>query len=295
MSTSIPRLVARDGAPSLEARSAGTSSGTAGRARPGPDTMDWLRRLGALVLLPALIVVAWWVLSAGSRDPFFPSLERIGQAFVRVWISPNLTEDVLPSLRRLGLGLSIAAVVGIVGGVVIGSSTRLRLLLEPTMGYLRALPSPALLPALLLLFGVGDEMKVAMIALGCTWAILLSTVDGVRGVDEVQRDIAAVHRLSRAQRLRHLVLPAAAPRIAAGFRQALATAVVLMVISEMLLSTNGLGYTVVQFQRSFALPEMWSGMLFLAILGAALSGVYVLLERRLLAWHHGLRRQERRS
>jgi ABC-type nitrate/sulfonate/bicarbonate transport system permease component len=94
-------------------------------------------------------------------------------------------------------------------------------------------------------------------------------------------------------RLRHLVLRAASPQIVAGMRQALAIGIILMVISEMFAASSGLGFTIIQFQRGFAIPEMWSGILLLGLLGVALSLAFRVFERRVLAWYHGLRRVER--
>lgn len=248
-----------------------------------------LRRALLALGLPVVLVTAWWFASADSTDPFYPPLRTIATTFVDVWFSERFFLDVVPSLRRLGIGLVLAVVIGVGAGLAIGASRALRTLLEPGLAFFRALPSPVLVPVLLVLVGIGDTMKITVIVLGCLWPILLNTVDGVRGVDDLQLETARVLRLSRPAVLGHLVLPSAAPQIAAGVRQALSIGIILVVISEMVVSTNGIGHAVVRFQRSFALPEMWSGMIFLGILGFLLSKALLLVERRALAWHHGLR------
>jgi ABC-type nitrate/sulfonate/bicarbonate transport system permease component len=96
-------------------------------------------------------------------------------------------------------------------------------------------------------------------------------------------------------RLRSVVLRAASPQIFAGLRQALSIGIILMVISEMFAASNGLGFTIVQFQRSFAIPDMWTGILVLGLLGFLLSVVFHVVERRVLGWYHGLRAVSRRS
>ncbi|KXK60295.1 nitrate ABC transporter permease [Micromonospora rosaria] len=255
-----------------------------------PRPPRWAVRPLAALGLPALLVTVWWLASAGSTNPFYPPLRTVLDAFGRVWLSERFVLDVVPSLRRFALGLLLAVVLGVAAGLLIGSSRVLRTLLEPALAFFRALPSPVLVPVLLVVVGVGDAMKVAVIAFGCLWPVLLNTVDGVRGTDEVQLDTARVAGLSRLATFRHLVLPAASPQIAAGLRQALGIGLILMVISEMVVSTDGLGHAVVRFQRSFALPEMWSGMIFLGILGFLLAKALEVVERRVLAWHHGLRR-----
>ncbi|GGM07275.1 MULTISPECIES: ABC transporter permease [Micromonospora] len=247
-------------------------------------------RLLTALGLPVFLVALWWVASAGSTNPFYPPLSTVLDAFGRVWFSDRFLLDVLPSLRRFALGLLLAVLVGVGAGLLVGSSRVLRTLLEPALAFFRALPSPVLVPVLLVLVGVGDAMKIAVIAFGCLWPVLLNTVDGVRGTDQLQLDAARVCGLSRTATFGHLVLPSASPQIAAGIRQALGIGIILMVVSEMVVSTDGLGHAVVRFQRSFALPEMWSGMIFLGLLGFLLAKALEVVERRVLAWHHGVRR-----
>jgi ABC-type nitrate/sulfonate/bicarbonate transport system permease component len=125
------------------------------------------------------------------------------------------------------------------------------------------------------------------------WPILLNTAEGVRAVYSVLSDTARTYRISGAARLRHLILPAASPQIAAGLRQGLSVAIILMVISELFAASDGLGFAIVQAQRSFAIPEMWAGMLMLGLLGFLLSLLFRIVENRWLAWYHGLRRAQR--
>jgi ABC-type nitrate/sulfonate/bicarbonate transport system permease component len=153
--------------------------------------------------------------------------------------------------------------------------------------FLRAIPPPLLIPIAILVLGIGAQMKVAVIAAGCVWPILLNTIDGVRGTEPTLLETSRVYGVGRWDILRSVVLPAASPRIFAGLRIALSLALILMVISEMQASTNGIGFFVLQAQRSFAIPEMWSGILLLGLLGYLINGGFALLERRLLRWHRG--------
>ncbi len=123
--------------------------------------------------------------------------------------------------------------------------------------------------------------------------MLLNTVEGVRGVDEVLADTCRSYRIRGWLRMRTFVLRAASPQIIVGARQALSISIIMMVISELLGSTNGLGYTVVEFQRGFQIPEMWSGVFVLGLLGVLLSLAFTLVERRVLNWYHGVRAAER--
>ncbi|MFI8836382.1 ABC transporter permease [Streptomyces afghaniensis] len=254
-----------------------------------------LLRLVFAVALPALLVTVWWVASAGSTDVYWPPLRTIVEAFPDVWTAERLRGDVLPSVLRLAGGYALAAVVGVALGTAIGSYRRVRAVCEPVLEFLRAVPPPVLVPVIMLFAGIGDTMKVTVIAAGCVWPVLLNTVEGVRAVDPVMAETARSYGITGAARLRNLVLRSASPQIFAGLRQALSIGIILMVISEMFAASNGLGFTIVQFQRGFAIPDMWTGILVLGLLGFLLSVVFQWVERRVLGWYHGLRASARRS
>ncbi|BBC31525.1 ABC transporter, permease protein [Streptomyces graminofaciens] len=254
-----------------------------------------LLRLLFVVALPLVLVTVWWLASDDSTDVYWPPLRTILTTFPDVWTGERLRADVVPSLLRLLAGYTAAAVVGVALGTVIGSYRRVRAVCEPVLEFLRAVPPPVLVPVITLFAGIGDTMKIAVIASGCVWPILLNTVEGVRAVDPVMAETARSYGITGVARLREVVLCSAGPQIFAGLRQALSVGIILMVISEMFAASNGLGYTIVQFQRRFAVPEMWTGILVLGLLGFALSVVFRVVERRVLAWYHGLRASSRRS
>jgi ABC-type nitrate/sulfonate/bicarbonate transport system permease component len=241
------------------------------------------------VTVPVLVLVLWGVLSAGSETYYFPPLTDILTTFKDTWLFERVGSDVVPSLERMGAGYGIAVVVSIGVGVLLGLSRRSRRAAAPIVEFLRAIPPPALLPFAILVIGVGASMKIFIIAFVCLWPILLNTIDGVTGVDPTLRETARVYGISRRDRIWRVMLPAASPQIFAGMRTSLSLALILMVISEMVASTNGIGYFVLQSQRTFAIPEMWSGILLLGILGYTLNGAFVLIERRVLRWHRGAR------
>ncbi|MGX1564441.1 ABC transporter permease [Streptomyces sp. NPDC055506] len=242
-----------------------------------------------------VLVTVWWVASAGSTDVYWPPLRTILETFPDVWTAERLRADVLPSVLRLAGGYTLAAVVGVLLGTVIGSYRWVRAVCEPVLEFLRAVPPPVLVPVIMLFAGIGDTMKVTVIASGCVWPVLLNTVEGVRAVDPVMAETARCYGITGSARLRHLVLRSASPQIFAGLRQALSIGIILMVISEMFAASNGLGFTIVQFQRGFAIPDMWTGILVLGLLGFLLSVAFGLVERRVLGWYHGLRASARRS
>jgi ABC-type nitrate/sulfonate/bicarbonate transport system permease component len=243
--------------------------------------------------LPVVLLVGWWVLSADSQTYYWPPLSTILERFPDVWFGDRIQDDILPSVGRLLVGYAGAVVLGVGLGVLLGGNRTLRRITEPVLEFFRAIPPPVLIPILFLFAGIGTTAKIIVIVSGAVWPVLLNTVEGVRAVDEVLADTSRSYRITGLARLRHLVLPAASPQIVAGMRQALSISIILMVISEMFASSNGLGFAIVQFQRSFAIPEMWTGILLLGLLGVLLSLLFALFERRTLRWYRGLRAAQR--
>lgn len=259
------------------------------RSGAGPAGTRIVLALG----LPAALVTIWWFASARADSMFYPPLSEIVATFAPTWFEGRMVGDVVPSLGRLLVGYSLAVLVGVAVGMGIGLSRQFRAFTEPVLEFFRAIPPPVLVPVLMLFLGIGTPMKVVVIAAGAVWPVLLNTVEGVRGLDEVLSNTARVYRLRKLTVLRTVVLRGASPQIVTGARQALSVAIILMVISEMFAASNGLGFTIVQFQRSFALPEMWTGIILLGLVGVALSVLFRLAERPVLAWYHGQRQSQR--
>lgn len=257
----------------------------------------WLRefaiRWGALLALG----VVWQVVALLVKSPFFPPITKVIERFVQLWFSgpPTslfLTErvgtDLAPSLVRLFGGWGLGIVLGIILGVAIGRNRVFGDFVEPIIHFARAIPPPALLPVFFILIGIGDDMKISLIAFAVLWPVLLNTIDGVRSVESLQLDTARVFEFSKAKVFFGIVLPSASPKIFAGLRVSLAVALIVMVISEMT-SSSGIGYNVVIAQRSFRMLDMWAGILVLGIIGYVLNALLALVESRVTRWHRGSR------
>jgi ABC-type nitrate/sulfonate/bicarbonate transport system permease component len=176
--------------------------------------------------------------------------------------------------------------IGLTGGSLLWRLRLLRTAMNPIIYFLYVLPAPALLPAMIAIFGIGDMRQIALIALGSIWPTLLNTLDGMRGIDDVKFDTARALRLGGWRRYFSLVLPGAAPQIAAGMRASLTVGIILMVVSEMVAAQSGIGYFILQAQASFAIKKMWTGILVLAVLGTALNYLFMFAERVILRWYY---------
>jgi ABC-type nitrate/sulfonate/bicarbonate transport system permease component len=241
------------------------------------------------LLLPVALVAAWWWTSRGSTSFFWPPLTDILASIRDDWLFEQFTTDLVPSLARFTAGYVLAAVIGVAAGALIGLLPRLRRASLPVTEFVRAIPPPLLLPFAIVTLGIGNASKVVVIVLGSVWPILLNTVDGVRGVDPLTVDMARSFGLGRWQRLTRVVLPGASPKIAVGMRTGLAVALILMIISEMVGSTNGLGFRVLDAQRSFDSAGTYGGVIVIGVVGLIVNAGFLFVESRVMWWYRGSR------
>jgi ABC-type nitrate/sulfonate/bicarbonate transport system permease component len=152
------------------------------------------------------------------------------------------------------------------------------------------MPPPALLPiSVILAHSIGNRQKIAFIAFFCIFPVLLNTIAGIRGIDPTLIDTARSYGIPRRERIRRIVLPASFPQIMAGLRVSLALAVIMMVLTEYFSSTNGVGYVLLISKNTFQLVPMWAAILLIGVLGYLINFVFLLVEKRVLAWHRGWR------
>jgi ABC-type nitrate/sulfonate/bicarbonate transport system permease component len=244
----------------------------------------------AELAVPVAILFAWQAWTAHAKNPEFPRLSTILREFQELWLFAQFNEHVVPSLERIGLGFGIAVVAGVALGLPIGMSRLTRRLAMPHIEYWRAMPPPALLPiSIVLLKDIGNRQKIAFIAFFCLFPVLLNTIDGVRGIDPTLVDTARSYGIPWHERIRRLVLPAALPQIVAGMRTSLSLAVIMMVLAEYFSSTSGVGYVLLISKNTLQLGPMWAAILLIGLLGYGLNLLFLLAERRILAWHRGWR------
>jgi sulfonate transport system permease protein len=252
----------------------------------------WLL-IGAEVGLPVILIAAWWFASAGSTNIFFPPLQTI---LARLWQLTQTSEfliDIGSSLGNLVASFVIACLLGVLLGLALGTSRFLSWLLEPVIHFFRAIPPVALVPIFVSLLGFENETRILSITVAALFPVLISTIDGVRANDETLDMVSRVYRLTWSERLFQVVLPAAAPRILSGMQVSLIAAFVVMIASEMLGSSTGLGAKTLLAQQTFAIADMWAGILLLGIFGYLATFLFELFRRRVLRWYIAAQQQER--
>lgn len=248
-----------------------------------------LRRNVLPLILPLVVLGVWWIVSQGSTSPFYPPLSAIFKAFANTWLFSHLGSDVWPTFYRFAVGLLAATIIGVVLGVALGLVPPARRAMEPLLEFFRAVPAPAITPLASIIFGIGDSEIIFVVAFGSLWPILLNVIDGVRAISPDVHAMTRVYRIRRRDKLFRVVLPGASPQIFAGLRIALAYALLLVVLAEMIDAPSGVGHFIILSQTDFLLSDMWAGILMLGILAYFINSLFLAVENRLLYWYHGYR------
>ena len=238
----------------------------------------------AVILLVQIAVVVEWLPSQ-----FVPPPSVVVVAFFHLCLQSSFWMDVGYTLRGWAFGLGGAALIAVPLGLLIGSVTPLYYSTRLVVEFLRPVPSVALVPAIVLLLGVGFEAKVFLAVFGSVWPLFVNTVSGVRGIDRVKLETARCFRLSKIRLVTWLVFPATLPFILAGARISSAVALILSVTAELIIGMPGLGRSISVTQAGGAVAEMYALIVATGLLGIGINFVFQALERRALHWHDGFR------
>ena len=256
--------------------------------------MPWNTRWLGVAFI-AVLLLMWEAAAATGTMPSL-SFPRMSDILVTLWglvISGEILRELGDSMWRMFAGYFIGVSLGILLGLLMGYFRVFYNLLEPITEVLRPIPSPAYLPIVILFLGIDDEMKIFMIAFASLFPVLINTYSGVRSVDPIQLQTARTFGVAGRKLVWQIVLPAASPYIFTGMRVSLAVALIVMVISEMVAASSGIGFFILSAQRGFKIREMFAGVLTLAIVGYVLNRLFVAIENRVLAWHYGYTQQQR--
>ena len=234
-----------------------------------------------------LVLLGVWEAAAHSglwSKLLFPSLTSIAYEFARLLATPEQLHEAWVSLYRALGGFALAAAAGIFIGVLMGRSKLAAGLLDPLFSGTYAVPKLALFPVFIFVFGIGSLSKVALVFLECLYPIVIMSSHGARSVNRVLLWSAQNMGASRGETLRRVVIPATAPFIFAGFRVAVPVAMIVVVITEMVSSADGLGYLVIYSLSSLRTDRMLAVVVAIALLGYLLDKAVVLARDRLIYW-----------
>ena len=224
-------------------------------------------------------------------ERYLPPTSRIAGALAGELGRPSFWTALGDTLEGWAIGLAVAVAAGVGLGLLIGSVPALRAATASTIEFLRPIPSVALIPLAVLLFGTDLRSKLLLVVYAAFWQVLVQVLHGVQDVDPVAMDTAHSYRLGRWARIRHVVWPTTLPYAVTGFRLAAAVALVLAITAELIIGSPGLGKEIAVAQTSGAVPEMYALVVVAGLLGVGVNLAARAPERRMLAWHPSTRRE----
>jgi ABC-type nitrate/sulfonate/bicarbonate transport system permease component len=245
-----------------------------------PDAL--LPWLGVLIVLVALELIV----RAGLIDShYFPPPTKIGSSLVRLLGDGSYWTAVAHTLQGWAIGLGIAILIAVPVGLVLGFNEIAYRGARPIVEFLRPVPSVALIPLAILVYGTGLQSKVFLVAYASTWPLLIQTIYGAHDIDPVQLETARSFRIRGYDRALRVTLMGAVPFIATGLRIASATALILAITAELIIGSPGLGQAINVAREGGAVADMYALIATTGLLGWALNSLFALGERRVLRWH----------
>lgn len=244
---------------------------------------DWWRGIFGVLGVVAVLELLTRNRAIGPHQ--LPPPSTIFRALAPRLDSIELWSDVVSTLQGWGAGLLLALAIAFPLGVAIGSSSLLYRSLRVVIDFLRPVPSVALIPLVILVYGAGFGSKVFLVSFASFWPLLTQTIYGVQGADPVALDVARAFRLRQTVQFARVTLPAASPYMATGLRIASSIALVVAITAELIIGGEGLGRSIAIAQESAAVELMYALVMVTGILAWALNSAFARAERRLLYWH----------
>lgn len=235
---------------------------------------------GIIELLPRVGIV---------RPQDLPPTSAILRELASLVAQGGLWQTLYDTAYVWGLGLAVATVTGIGAGIAIGSVPVLRRATSSTVEFLRPIPSVALVPLVVLLFGPRYASALVLVVYASFWQVLIQTIYGVADIDPVAEETVRSYRFSPLARVRHLVWPTALPYVMTGFRLAATVALVLTVTAQLIIGTPGIGQQIALAESAGASARMYALVLVTGLLGLVVNLAARAVERRVLAWHPSVR------
>lgn len=240
--------------------------------------------------LPLVLLAAWWFATTygGVKIYQLASPSDVARELVALARAGDLGKNLLASIERVALGFGIALGLAIALGSAVGLSARVERIVDPTLQALRAIPSLAWVPLLLLWLGIGETAKIVLIAIGAFFPIYVNLVAGIRGVDRKLVEVAEIFGLRGFALARRVVLPAASPSLLVGARIGLTQAWLFLVAAELLGATRGLGFLLTEGQQISRTDEVLTAIVLLALCGKLSESAMRAVEKRALHWTDGI-------
>ena len=276
--------------PAVDGPFAGPAPAPARAGRRQRRQWGWYR-----LISPVAVIALWQVLSSAGLIPAdkLPPPTTVWHTAVSLVTTSSPAYGTLPgamlvSLQRMAIGFAVGGTFAVLLALVAGLSRLGENAVDPLLQIVRMLPLFGLIPVFIVWFGIGELPKIILIALGAAIPLYLNTFAGIRGVDAKLAEVGRVQRLTRAETIRHIVLPGALPQALTGLRQSLGVAWLALVVAEQVNANAGLGFMISQATQFLRNDVILVALAVYAVLGLITDALVRLLERRALAWRRGI-------
>lgn len=238
------------------------------------------------VASPLALLLLWEVCGrAGWIDTrFFPVPSVIAQKMYTLAMSGELWEHLFASLQRLWWGSLLGGIPALVIGIIMGLYRPIHAAIDPLISATYPVPKSAILPLILLIFGLGEASKIVMVALGVFYPVVINTISGVRQIDKIYLDVGHNFSASRWQTFRTIALPGALPSIMAGVKLGIGMGLILIAIAEMVGAKTGIGFMIWDAWQVLSVENMYVGLIVISILGFVLTLLLNEIEALVLPW-----------
>lgn len=251
--------------------------------------LDRANRDRLLSVLSPIVLLAIWEIAARQNwidGRFFPAPSEGFKAAGTMLQTGELWANVSISLARIGVGFVIGAVPGILIGLAMGLFAPVRAIIQPLVDCTFPIPKIAILPLFIMIFGIGEESKYAIIAVAVIYLVLINTTAGVRNIERIYLDVCKNYHASKLMMFTDVALPGALPMIVTGLKLGMGIALLVIVSAEFVGAKSGIGYLIWNSWQTFQVEKMYVGLLVSAFLGFFTAILLNLLERVLIPWKH---------
>jgi ABC-type nitrate/sulfonate/bicarbonate transport system permease component len=235
---------------------------------------------------PIVLLLIWEIAARGGLmdQRFFPAPSRVFDKFMDLLADGSLLTHLWATLQRLFWGCLVGGIPGLLLGVAIGLSRPVRAIFDPLIAATYPVPKSAIFPLLLLIFGLGEASKIAMVAIGVFYPLLINTAAGVGAINKIYLDVGRNFGATRWQVFRTIAVPGAVPHIMSGIKLGLGLGLMLIAIAEMIGAKSGIGYMIWNAWELLSVEMMYVGIIVIAVLGFVISTLLTELERVLVPW-----------
>lgn len=254
------------------------------RFRPGQRVFSADRWLTWVVVIGLLALWQGITQFGGVNITFFPPPTKIFAKLYQLWMTGVLWHNLAASLIRIGLGFLLGAGVGLLLGIVTGLSRWTRAIFNPIISTTYPIPKSALLPLMLLIFGMGQLSKVVLVAIGVFYMVVINTATGVQMISPIYMDVGRNYGAGRWGTFWTIALPGALPMIMAGLNLGMGQAILLIAIAEMVGANSGIGFMIWNAWQAFQVDTLYVGLICFAVIGFFSSWIIQWVSRKLIPW-----------